>query len=68
MLQRVSNPVNIDVSLLRKLHKILTVFLFLFLVVSMDYSMEGTNITLAVFIPTAIVLVIVLGIYVYFTK
>lgn len=68
MLQRVSNPVNIDVSLLRKLHKILTVFLFLFLVVSMDYSMEGTNITLAVFIPTAIVLVIVLGIYVYFVK
>ncbi|XP_043996602.1 seizure protein 6 homolog isoform X1 [Gambusia affinis] len=37
-------------------------------VVSMDYSMEGTNITLAVFIPTAIVLVIVLGIYVYFAK
>uniref|UniRef100_A0A3B3XBM1 Seizure related 6 homolog a n=1 Tax=Poecilia mexicana TaxID=48701 RepID=A0A3B3XBM1_9TELE len=36
--------------------------------VSMDYSMEGTNITLAVFIPTAIVLVIVLGIYVYFAK
>uniref|UniRef100_A0A3B5L6G3 Uncharacterized protein n=1 Tax=Xiphophorus couchianus TaxID=32473 RepID=A0A3B5L6G3_9TELE len=36
--------------------------------VSMDYSMEGTNITLAVFIPTAIVLVIVLGIYVYFVK
>ncbi|KAK5623857.1 hypothetical protein CRENBAI_002744 [Crenichthys baileyi] len=37
-------------------------------VVSMDYSMEGTNVTLAVFIPTAVVLVIVLGIYVYFAK
>ncbi|XP_013862274.1 seizure protein 6 homolog isoform X2 [Austrofundulus limnaeus] len=37
-------------------------------VVNMDYSMEGTNITLAVFIPTAIVLVVVLGIYVYFAK
>uniref|UniRef100_A0A8C3B0H0 Seizure related 6 homolog n=1 Tax=Cyclopterus lumpus TaxID=8103 RepID=A0A8C3B0H0_CYCLU len=29
--------------------------------------MEGTNIALAVFIPTAIILVLVLGIYVYFT-
>ncbi|XP_017268131.1 seizure protein 6 homolog isoform X2 [Kryptolebias marmoratus] len=37
-------------------------------VVNMDYSMEGTNITLAVFIPTAIILVVVLGIYVYFAK
>ncbi|XP_041863473.1 seizure protein 6-like isoform X2 [Melanotaenia boesemani] len=37
-------------------------------VVNMDYSLEGTNITLAVFIPTAVVLVVVLGIYVYFTK
>uniref|UniRef100_A0A1A8G671 Seizure related 6 homolog a n=1 Tax=Nothobranchius korthausae TaxID=1143690 RepID=A0A1A8G671_9TELE len=36
--------------------------------VNMDYSMEGTNITLAVFIPTAIILVVVLGIYVYFAK
>lgn len=30
--------------------------------------MEGTNLTLAVFIPTAVVLVIVLGFYVYFAK
>ncbi|XP_029304562.1 LOW QUALITY PROTEIN: seizure protein 6-like [Cottoperca gobio] len=37
-------------------------------VVDMDYSMEGTNIALAVFIPTAIVLVVVLSIYVYFAK
>ncbi|XP_037543989.1 seizure protein 6 homolog [Nematolebias whitei] len=37
-------------------------------VLNMDYSMEGTNITLAVFIPTAIILVVVLGIYVYFAK
>ena len=40
----------------------------LLLVVNMDYSMEGTNIALAVFIPTAIILVVVLGIYVYFAK
>lgn len=38
------------------------------LVVNMDYGMEGTNIALAVFIPTAVVLVVVLGIYVYFAK
>ncbi|XP_068456327.1 seizure protein 6 homolog isoform X2 [Clinocottus analis] len=37
-------------------------------VVNMDYSMEGTNVALAVFIPTAIILVVVLGIYVYFAK
>ncbi|XP_029132512.2 seizure protein 6 homolog isoform X1 [Labrus bergylta] len=37
-------------------------------VVNMDYGMEGTNIALAVFIPTAIVLVVVLSIYVYFAK
>ncbi|XP_077963551.1 seizure protein 6 homolog isoform X3 [Gasterosteus aculeatus] len=37
-------------------------------VVNMDYNMEGTNITLAVLIPTAIILVVVLGIYVYFAK
>lgn len=37
-------------------------------VVNMDYGLEGTNITLAVFVPTAVVLVVVLGIYVYFTK
>lgn len=39
-----------------------------FQVVNMDYSMEGTNITLAVLIPTAVILVVVLGIYVYFAK
>ncbi|XP_041657498.1 seizure protein 6 homolog isoform X2 [Cheilinus undulatus] len=37
-------------------------------VVNRDYAMEGTNIALAVFIPTAIVLVVVLSIYVYFAK
>lgn len=37
-------------------------------VVNMDYGMEGTNVALAVFIPTAIILVVVLGIYVYFAK
>ncbi|XP_034745529.1 seizure protein 6 homolog isoform X6 [Etheostoma cragini] len=37
-------------------------------VVNVDISMEGTNIALAVLIPTAIVLVVVLGIYVYFAK
>uniref|UniRef100_A0A8C4HJH2 Seizure related 6 homolog a n=1 Tax=Dicentrarchus labrax TaxID=13489 RepID=A0A8C4HJH2_DICLA len=31
-------------------------------------SFSGTNIALAVFIPTAIILVVVLGIYVYFAK
>lgn len=45
-------------------------FFFFPLVViqNMDYGMEGTNIALAVFIPTAIILVVVLGIYVYFAK
>ena len=38
------------------------------LVVNKDYAMEGTNIALAVFIPTAVILVAVLGIYVYFAK
>ncbi|KAM4545522.1 seizure protein 6 homolog isoform 1-T3 [Odontesthes bonariensis] len=37
-------------------------------VVNMDYGKEGTNIALAVFIPTAVVLVVVLAIYVYFAK
>ncbi|KAM7374108.1 hypothetical protein PAMP_006785 [Pampus punctatissimus] len=37
-------------------------------VVNMDYSMEGTNIALAVFIPTAIIFMVVLGLYVYFAK
>ncbi|KAM3602020.1 uncharacterized protein V6R79_023082 [Siganus canaliculatus] len=37
-------------------------------VVNVDYGLEGTNIALAVFIPTAVVLVVVLGIYVYFAK
>lgn len=47
------------------------VFFFFFPLVviqNMDYGMEGTNIALAVFIPTAIILVVVLGIYVYFAK
>lgn len=34
----------------------------------MDYSMEGTNAALAVLIPTTVILVVVLGIYVYFAK
>lgn len=34
----------------------------------MDYSMEGTNVALAVLIPTAVILVVVLGIYIYFAK
>lgn len=34
----------------------------------MDYAMEGTNVALAVFIPTAVILVVVLGIYIYFAK
>ncbi|KAM9729487.1 seizure protein 6 homolog isoform 2-T2 [Menidia menidia] len=37
-------------------------------VVNMDYGMKETNITFAVFIPTAVVLVVVLAIYVYFAK
>uniref|UniRef100_A0A3Q3IJZ5 Seizure related 6 homolog a n=1 Tax=Monopterus albus TaxID=43700 RepID=A0A3Q3IJZ5_MONAL len=37
-------------------------------VVNWDYGTEGTSIALAVFIPTAIILVVVLGIYVYFAK
>ncbi|XP_068187383.1 seizure protein 6-like isoform X2 [Antennarius striatus] len=37
-------------------------------VVNMDYSMEETNIVLAVFIPTAIILMIFLGIYIFFAK
>ncbi|KAM6907064.1 seizure protein 6 homolog [Xenentodon cancila] len=40
----------------------------MFDVVNVDYKMEGTNIILAVFIPTAVVMVIVLGIYLYFAK
>lgn len=36
--------------------------------VNVDYAMEGTNVALAVFIPTAVILVVVLGIYVYFAK
>lgn len=38
------------------------------LVVNRDYDMEGTNIALAVFIPAAVILVVVLGIYIYFAK
>uniref|UniRef100_A0AAQ5XML7 Seizure related 6 homolog a n=1 Tax=Amphiprion ocellaris TaxID=80972 RepID=A0AAQ5XML7_AMPOC len=41
---------------------------FLQVVNNMDYGMEGTNIALAVFIPTAVILVVVLSIYVYFAK
>ncbi|XP_077403119.1 seizure protein 6 homolog isoform X1 [Vanacampus margaritifer] len=37
-------------------------------VVNTDYGIEGTNITLAVFIPTTIILMVVLGIYVCATK
>ncbi|XP_061904057.1 seizure protein 6-like isoform X3 [Entelurus aequoreus] len=37
-------------------------------VVNTDYGIEGTNIALAVFIPTAIILVVVLGIYVCAAK
>ncbi|KAJ0004343.1 hypothetical protein NQD34_010557 [Periophthalmus magnuspinnatus] len=33
-----------------------------------DYELEGTNIALIVFIPTAVILVTVLAIYVYFVK
>lgn len=41
---------------------------FSLVVVNMDDGMEGTNVALAVFIPTAVILVVVLGIYVYFAK
>ncbi|KAM4620322.1 seizure protein 6 homolog [Polymixia lowei] len=37
-------------------------------VVNSEYGMEGTNVALAVFIPTAVILVVVFGIYVYFAK
>ncbi|KAM3868691.1 seizure protein 6 homolog [Diretmus argenteus] len=37
-------------------------------VVNLEYDVDGTNIALAVLIPTAVVLVIVIGIYVYFVK
>lgn len=40
----------------------------LFITVNLEYDMEGTNVALAVFIPTAVILVVVLGIYVYFAK
>lgn len=41
---------------------------FHLVVLNMDYSLEGTNAALAVLIPTAVILVVVLGIYVYFAK
>lgn len=41
---------------------------FFLVVVNVDYGMGGTNVALAVFIPTAVILVVVLGIYVYFAK
>ncbi|XP_056140660.1 seizure protein 6 homolog [Lampris incognitus] len=37
-------------------------------VVNSEYSMEGTNVALAVFIPLTVILVVVLGIYIYFAK
>ncbi|XP_067350730.1 seizure protein 6 homolog isoform X2 [Channa argus] len=37
-------------------------------VVNRDYEMEGTSIALAVFIPAAVILVVVLGIYIFFAK
>ncbi|XP_034034667.1 seizure protein 6 homolog [Thalassophryne amazonica] len=37
-------------------------------VINVNYDMEGTNVALAVFISTAVILVVVLGIYVYFAK
>lgn len=46
----------------------LTVWLCPLAAVNMDYTMEGTNVALAVFIPTAVILVVVLGIYIYFAK
>lgn len=48
---------------------LMTVFAcFSHVVVNTDYDVEGTNVALAVFIPTAIILVVVLAIYVYFAK
>lgn len=41
---------------------------FRLVVLNMDYSLEGTNAALAVLIPTVVILVVVLGIYVYFAK
>lgn len=41
---------------------------FRLVVLNMDYSLEGPNAALAVLIPTAVILVVVLGIYVYFAK
>lgn len=43
-------------------------FFFLLQVVNTNYGTEGTNIALAVFIPIAVISVIVLGIYIYFAK
>ncbi|XP_038844081.1 seizure protein 6-like [Salvelinus namaycush] len=37
-------------------------------VASPEYGMEGTNIAIAVLIPAAVVLVVILGIYLYFAK
>lgn len=41
---------------------------FFLVVVNADLGMDGTNVALAVFIPTAVILVVVLGIYIYFAK
>ncbi|XP_038817053.1 seizure protein 6 homolog isoform X1 [Salvelinus namaycush] len=37
-------------------------------VASADYSMEGANIALTVFIPVALIMVFIIGIYLYFSK
>jgi hypothetical protein len=37
-------------------------------VASPDYGMEGSNIVIAVLIPAAVVLLVILGIYLYFAK
>ena len=39
-----------------------------YLVASPDYGMEGSNIVIAVLIPAAVVLLVILGIYLYFAK
>ncbi|CDQ82396.1 unnamed protein product [Oncorhynchus mykiss] len=37
-------------------------------IASADYSMEGANIALTVFIPVALIMVFIIGIYLYFSK
>ncbi|CAG01536.1 unnamed protein product, partial [Tetraodon nigroviridis] len=66
------NERRLDVSCKCNTSNLLHIFHGCFLcfpvVINMDYSMEGTNVALAVLIPTAVILVVVLGIYVYFAK